>query len=129
MVQCTRDVITRSPLTMERVDWTRLLRYCAVMMSREEIEEEGLASVVPTHDNLARCTVNILVSGNDNEAKWHPAAAKPREEQKKRLVAIMVSLGVKVGMESHTFMVGTPSTTRPAVAASGSSSPWRSVVF
>merc|ERR1712197_133134 len=75
-------------------------------MTREEIEQEGLADVVPTRDNINRCTVNILVSGNDKEGKWHPAAAEPTEEQKKRLVAIVVSLGVKVVMESHTFMVG-----------------------
>ena len=53
-----------------------------------------------------RCTVNVLVSCNDDKAKFHPAEAEPTEEQKKLRVAIVLSLGVRVGMESHTFMVG-----------------------
>ena len=56
--------------------------------------------------NRLQCTVNVLVSRNDDKAKWHLAVAEPTEEQKKLLVAILLSVGMRVVMESHTFMVG-----------------------
>ena len=56
--------------TVDKEKRTPLMLACR---KNEEVAKtkEGLASVVPTRDNINRCTVNILVSGNDNEAKWH----------------------------------------------------------
>ena len=116
-VAAVRDILGESPLEVERVDMWELGKYVAVMLTPEDIAEEGLTEVLPTRVHKRRVTVNCLV-GSEVEAalpplrnayepdKWVPPAAEPTHQQKKRLIAIAVAAAVDTVMQNHTYKLG-----------------------
>ena len=47
IVIAVREMILNSELEMKNVDWHQVGKYLAVMMSKDEIQQEGLQHVIP----------------------------------------------------------------------------------
>ena len=47
IVRAVKDMITKSDMEIENVDWVEVSRYIAVMVPSDEIEREGLGLVIP----------------------------------------------------------------------------------
>ena len=82
IVKAVKEMIMNSKMEIMNVDWVELGKYLAVMMTREEIEAEGLSHVIPKTRGirLRRITINYLQQ-KKNADKWLPAR-KPGVRQK-----------------------------------------------
>ena len=92
-------------MIVENVNWFELGKYLAVMMSPEEVANEGLENVIPKRRGvrLRKITVNYLRQ-KKNQNKWLPTR-RPGVRQQKRMLALAVSYGVLTAMSHHTYKV------------------------
>ena len=106
MVRAVKEMIEKSELEIENVDWREVSKYIAVMVPAEEIEREGLTLVIPQRKKkrTKRITINYLRSKRNDE-KW-AVARKPGVRQKRKMLALVISTGVRVVMANHTYKVG-----------------------
>ena len=106
IVKAIKEMIIESEMKTENVDWLEVGKYLSVMMTPEEIQEEGLINVIPKRRGvrLRRITINYLQQ-KKNSDKWLPAR-RPGVRQKRRMLALAVSYGVYTAMSSHTYTVG-----------------------
>jgi hypothetical protein len=60
IVKAVEEMIMNSKMDIMNVDWVEVGKYLAAMMTREEIEEEGLSHVIPKRRGvrLRRITKN-----------------------------------------------------------------------
>ena len=74
IVKSVKWMILNSDMNVENVNWFEVGKYLAVMMTPEEIIEEGLENVIPKRRGvrLRRITVNYL-RHKRNADKWLPA--------------------------------------------------------
>ena len=88
------------------MNWTEVGKYLAVIMSEEEIEREGLRRVIPERrgENNRKITVAYLAD-KKNEDKWMQAR-DPGSRQKKKMLGIAISRGVRTCMENHVYCMG-----------------------
>ena len=99
VVPTIRQRLESSPATI-KVNEVELARFLFVMMDEDDIEAEGLADVVHTmkndEDRKPRLTDQEMVGGDDFRAglksKLNPPRRKPTEAQRKKMVAIGMSL-------------------------------------
>ena len=106
IICAVKEMIMRSRMSIFDVDWREVAKYVAVEVSPEEIEAEGLTLVVPKRKKrrTRHITINYLRQKN-NDQKW-TMARKPGSQQKKKLLSLAISVGVKKVMSNHTYMVG-----------------------
>ena len=101
-------MIGNSEMVIENVDWHEVGKYLAVMMTREEIPEEGLVHVIPKRrdgeSRLRKITMNYLHQ-KKNQGKWLKAR-RPGVRQQRRMLALAVSYGVRACISNHTYKVG-----------------------
>ena len=76
------------------------------MVPTEVIEREGLTNSVPKRKGRPgkERTINFLQS-KKNDQKW-TVARKPGVRQQKKMLALVISAGVKMVMSNHTYKVG-----------------------
>ena len=74
IVKSVKWLIVNSEMSVENVNWFEVGKYLAVMMTPEEILEEGLENVIPKRRGirLRKITVNYLRQKR-NADKWLPA--------------------------------------------------------
>ena len=101
-----REMVEESKREIEDVNWHELGKYLAVTMSKEEIEKEGLIHVIPTRkeETGRRITVAYLCNKQNSE-KWN-SARSPGCRQRKKMLALAISQGIRVCLENHTYKVG-----------------------
>ena len=101
-----KEMILNSEMEIMNVDWAEVGKYLAVMMTQEEIEEEGLSHVVPKRRGIRqrRITINYL-QHKKNKDKWLPARY-PGVRQKRKMLSLAVSFGVNTALSNHTYCVG-----------------------
>ena len=106
IIVAIKELILNSDMDIMNVDWTEVGKYLAVMMTEEEIEEEGLRNVIPKRRGvrLRRITINYLQQ-KKNADKWLPARS-PGVRQKRKMLALAISYGVYTVLSSHTYCVG-----------------------
>ena len=106
IISAVKEMILRSEMTIEDVDWGEVAKYIAVMVTQEEIDAEGLSHVIPKRkkNRTRKITINYLRQKN-NDTKW-AIARRPGVVQKRKMLALAVSVGVQCVMSSHTYMVG-----------------------
>ena len=104
--KATREMIENSEDTIQKLDWHEVGNYLAVTMSTDEIKREKLEHVIPKRkeETKRKVTINYLCS-KKNEEKWKQART-PGSKQKKKMLAITVTGGVRVCMENHVYRVG-----------------------
>ena len=92
-------------MNIENVNWSEVGKYLAVMMTTEEIIEEGLENVIPKRRGvrLRKITVNYL-RHKRNADKWQPAR-RPGVRQKSKMLSLVVGYGVYTAISSHTYKV------------------------
>ena len=105
IVKSVKWLIVNSDMNVENVNWFEVGKYLAVMMTPEEIAEEGLDNVIPKRRGLRlrKITVNYLKQ-NKNADKWLPAR-RPGVRQKRTMLGLAVSYGVQTNMSCHTYKV------------------------
>ena len=84
-------VIVNNDLIIENIHWFKVGIYLAVMMTPEEITEEGLTNVILKRRGLRlrRITVNYL-RHKRNEDKWIPARKPGVRQQRKITTGFML---------------------------------------
>ena len=105
IVKSVKWMILNSDMSVENVNWVEFGKYLAVMMTHEEIIEEGLKNVIPKRRGvrLRKITVNFL-RHKINADIWLPAR-RPGVRQKTKMLALAVGYGVYTAMSSHTYKV------------------------
>ena len=106
MIKAVKELIMGSDMDIENTDWVEVVKYLAVMMTRQYIEEESLRTVIPKRRGirLRKITINHLHQ-KKNADKWLPAR-RPGVRQKRRIIALAIWYGVYTAMSSHTYCVG-----------------------
>ena len=91
-------MIMNSDMNIENINWFEVGKYLAVMMTNEEITEEGLESVIPKRRGvrLRNITINYL----------RQMQRKPGARQKRKMLALAVGYGVLTTLSCHTYKVG-----------------------
>ena len=74
-----------------------------VVLSPKEIEDLGLTDVLPRRTKvlMRKPTTNCL-----DGRKWVQATDRPDDQQRKLMLALAVSEGVRAVVGNHTYMVG-----------------------
>ena len=106
IINAVRELIEESEEEVESVDWNTMARYLAVCMSSEEIEEEKLQHVIPKRKKETGRDITVAYLCNkSNEDKWLNARM-PGTNQKKKMIALTVTEGIKACMSNHVYSVG-----------------------
>ena len=101
-----REMIENSEKDIEKVDWQEVGKYIAVNMSEEAIENEGLRNVIPRRKNETNRRISVAyLADKKNDDKW-TIARKPGHRQRKKMLAIAVTEGIRTCMENHVYCVG-----------------------
>ena len=102
-------MVDNSEVTIKNVNWWEVSKYISVCYSDEEIREYGLRSVCP--ERVLKSRVKLTMNCLSNEAakkddeKWTKVDI-PNEEQKKKMIALVLAYGVKVTITNHCYRVG-----------------------
>ena len=104
IIKAVREMIVSSEMSVENVNWHEVGKYLAVMMSKEDIEKEGLYHVVPKRKSNRKITINYLQNKQNNK-NWYKSR-KPGVVQQKRMLALAITIGVHQVLSSHTYKVG-----------------------
>ena len=99
-------MISTSDMEIQNVDWILVSIYIAVMVPPEVIENEGLTLVIPKRKKrrTRNITINYLRS-KKNDDKW-TVTCKSGVRQKRKMLALVISTGVRMIMSNHTYKVG-----------------------
>ena len=105
IVKSVKWLIVNSEMVVENVNWFEVGKYLAVMMTPEEILEEGLDNVIPKRrgERLRKITVNYL-RHKRNADKWLPAR-RPGVRQRQKMLALAVAYGMETALSCHTYKV------------------------
>jgi hypothetical protein len=106
IVAAVKEMILKSKMKVDNVDWREVAKYIAVEIPSEEIEKEGLSLVIPKKKGRPgrKRTINFL-QNKKNDSKW-TVARKPGARQKQKMLALVISHGVLKVMSNHTYTVG-----------------------
>ena len=106
IVESIKWMILESKMEINNVDWFEVGKYLAVVLSPEEIIDEGLDLVIPKRRGLRlkKITVNYLRQ-KKNANKWL-TARRPGIRQKQKMLALAVGHGVYTTLSCHTYKVG-----------------------
>ena len=61
IIAAVREMIENSVMDVQTVEWQEVGKYLAVMMTREEIEAEGLQHVIPKRSEAVRRRRKITI--------------------------------------------------------------------
>ena len=99
------------PLTPSKlVDTKHLLRYVSMVLSKEEVEKEGLGEVLPvpkgttTFHSFTNPKKRARETNGDNQ--YHEPLRNPTKEEIQQCIGIMVSETVKICMSNHYYTIG-----------------------
>ena len=103
-----KDLVINSNLEIENINLYEMTKYLRVFMSPEEIIKDDLENVLPKRAKKSRVklTINCLKSDKDDHIKWIPAVNSPNEQQKKKIIANVLCIGVELVMSKHCYQVG-----------------------
>ena len=106
IIIAVKEMILTSTMDIRNVDRAEVGKYLAVMMTQEEIDQEGLTHVIPKRRGirLRKITINYLQL-KKNKNKWLPARS-PGVRQTRKMLALVVSYGVYTALSSHTYCLG-----------------------
>ena len=106
IITSVREMIEESEMEVEGVDWHEVGKYLAVVMTTEEIEDQGLRLVIPQRKGEKNRTITVsYLNDKRNNENWEKARA-PGKRQKRKMLARAITEGVKVCLENHMYAVG-----------------------
>ena len=106
VVTAVREMIEESEDQPEGVDWYEVGKYLAVTMTKDEIRKEGLVNVIPERERGSNRNVTVAyLTNKQKESNWKPTRTF-RHVQKRKIIALAVSHGVKTCMKNHLYKVG-----------------------
>ena len=107
-------VVRRMAETTEldvKTDDTELALFLASTLKKEEVERLGLKEVVHTrlHNHGASpgiTSIEILSRGPACPSKWRPPSRPPTEEERRKMMGIMLETSINICMDNHFYMLG-----------------------
>ena len=106
VVKAVREMVESSEDQPDDVDWWEVGKYLAVNMTKEEVERERLIHVIPSRKKGPNRKVSVAyLSNKQNEGNW-TTTRMPGHIQRRKMLGIAVSLGVKACMSNHLYRVG-----------------------
>ena len=96
-----------SKFEVKNIDYKEISKYLAVMMTPEEIKEEKFEEIIAKRvkKSKRKLTTNCLFSKKPENEEWI-LGKTPSSFEKKRMLACVLGIGVKVVMENHTYVMG-----------------------
>ena len=97
IVDAVKKMFEETEVVYDDIDWHEATKYLAVVMSKEEIKQEGLESRIPKRktENRGRPIGVHYLSIKENDENWIKPAEQPGRLQKKRIIALVVANAVK----------------------------------
>ena len=106
IMTAVREMIENSDEVVENVDWVEMGKYLAVTMEEEQIEKEGLRSVIPKRKVETGRKIGVAyLNDKKNADKWMDAES-PGDGQKKKMLGLVVAEGVRTCMANHVYCMG-----------------------
>ena len=95
-------------MKLESVNTWEVVKYIAIVATKEEIEELSLQNVIPkrTTNRGRKPTINFLKSDKTDAERWIPTGVEPDQNQQRALVALALAHCVEVVMTNHTYKLG-----------------------
>ena len=101
------DILLNTDLTILNINWWEAVKYVFVTVSRQEISDKGLSDVTPSCVKKApRLNVNCLQNNEDDDSKWLRASRLPDENEKKKILGLVLATLVDFVMSNHVYKVG-----------------------
>ena len=108
------EMLEKSGVIYEGVNWVEVGKHLAVCMSRQEIEDLGLAEIVPKRKGAERKVTMAYLDGGDKNKKnvekwgklWDMPTRLPNEVEKSKMVSKLVELVTREVMSNHYYAVG-----------------------
>ena len=96
-----------SDLDILNINWWEAVKFVFVTVSQQEISDKGLSEVIPSRVKKApRLTINCLQNNEDDDAKWLRASRIPNDNEKKKILALVLATLVDFVMGNHVYKVG-----------------------
>ena len=93
------DIIMNTDLGILNINWWEAVKYVFVTVSQQEISDKGLSKVIPSR-------VNCLQNNEDDDEKWKRAPRLSNDEEKKKILALVLAALVDFVMSNHVYKVG-----------------------
>ena len=106
IVTSVDEMIRNSENDIETVDYHEVGKYLAVTMSKEEIKKERLEHVIPLRKQETGRKISVAYLANKENDKTWKRARPPGTRQKKKMLALAVTKGIRACMENHVYCVG-----------------------
>ena len=104
-MKAVTELIEKSDISEENIDWWEAAKYVAVFYTAKEIEEKGLKSVIPTRTKVSKrpLTINCLSvdSSKHDDEKWTKAPDTPTPTQKKTIFAMAIAYLCKITLTNY----------------------------
>ena len=101
------DILMNTDLSILNINWWEATKYVFVTVSQQEISDKGLSDVIPSRVKKApRLNVNCLQNSEDDDKKWLRASRLPNDDEKKKILALVLSELVDFVMGNHVYKVG-----------------------
>ena len=107
IITAMKNMIEESDRDIEDVDWHEVGKYLCVTVKEDKLKEEGLMNVIPTRKGKNNRSITVAYLCNrQNDEKWIPAKRIPRHKQRKKMLALAVTEGIRACLEGHVYKVG-----------------------
>ena len=101
------DILMNTDLDILNINWWEAVKFVFVTVSQQEINDKDLSEVIPSRVKKApRLNVNCLQNNEDDDLKWRRALRLPDDEEKKKILALVLGVLVDFVMSNHVYKIG-----------------------
>ena len=90
IVKAVQEMILNSKMEIQNVDWSEVGKYFAVMMTKDEIEQDGLVHTIPKRRGLRLKLIQIRYLHQKKNKKKGQPARKPGVRQQRKMLPLAV---------------------------------------
>ena len=114
VLKIIKEMVGKSGLNFEGVDWVEVGKHLAICVSRQELEELNLSEVVPKRKGADRSVTMAYLDGGDKNKKnvekwaklWNMPRRLPNEVEKANMISKLIEIVTKEVMSNHFYSVG-----------------------
>ena len=101
------DILKNTDLDILNTNWWEAVKFVFVTVSQQEISDKGLSEVIPSRAKKApRLNIDCLQNNEDDEIKWRRAPRLPSDNEKRTILALVLSVLVDFVMSNYIYKVG-----------------------
>ena len=114
VLKIIKEMVEKSGLNFEGVDWVEVGKHLAVCVSRQDLDDLNLSEVVPKRKGAdRRVTMAYLDGGNKSKKNiekwgklWNMPERMPNEVEKANMISKLIEIVTKEVMSNHFYSVG-----------------------